>query len=72
MTDGNTYAINKYLNEREAWDELQEVSAELERAEAENEKCYDAWLDAQAEIIELEAKVRELEEYKWMYEELCK
>jgi hypothetical protein len=57
MTDGNTYAINKHLDEREDYDALQEVTAELERAEAENEKCYDAWLDAQAEIIELEAKL---------------
>jgi DNA repair exonuclease SbcCD ATPase subunit len=110
MTDGNTYAINKHLDEREDYDALQEVTAELEQAEArieeleaenktlrsmvadviadtgddpkimavsraewaaralaaeaeleqawaENEKCYDAWLDAQAEIIELEAKL---------------
>ena len=26
----------------------------------------------QQQVEELEAKVRELEEYKWMYEELCK
>jgi len=61
MTDGNTYAINKHLDEREDYDALQEVTAELERAEAENEKCYDAWLDAQAEIIELEAKLANIE-----------
>ena len=34
MTDGNTYAINKHLNEREDFDALQEVTAELEQAEA--------------------------------------
>ena len=57
MTDGNTH-----LNDREAWDELQEVTAALE--------------DAEARIEELEAKLakvtEELEEYKWMYEDLCK
>ena len=58
MTDGNTYAINKHLDELEEFDALQEVTAELEQAEAENEKYYDAWLDAQAEIIELELAVR--------------
>jgi hypothetical protein len=34
MTDGNTYAINKHLDEREDYDALQEVTAELEQAEA--------------------------------------
>ena len=43
MTDGNTYAINKHLNEREDFDALQEVTAELEQAEAR--------------IVELEAKL---------------
>ena len=38
MTDGNTYAINKYLNEREDFDALQEVTAELEQAEARIEE----------------------------------
>ena len=38
MTDGNTYAINKHLNEREDWDALQEVTAELEQAEARIEE----------------------------------
>jgi 23S rRNA G2069 N7-methylase RlmK/C1962 C5-methylase RlmI len=36
---------------------------------------YGAWdaIQKQADRIEeLQAKVRELEEYKWMYEELCK
>ena len=47
MTDGNTYAINKHLDEREHWDALQEVTAELEQAEAR--------------IEELEAKLAKLE-----------
>ena len=38
MTDGNTYAINKHLNDQEDWDALQEVTAELEQAEARIEK----------------------------------
>ena len=57
MTDGNTYAINKHLDDQEDFEALQEIYAELEQAEAENEKCYDAWLDAQAEIVELEDKL---------------
>ena len=58
MTDGNTYAINKYLDEREAWDELQEVTAELEQAEAVTERYRNAWLEAEARIEELEAKLK--------------
>ena len=38
MTDGNTYAINKHLNEHEDFDALQEVYAELEQAEARIEE----------------------------------
>ena len=38
MTDGNTYAINKYLNDQEDWDALQEVTTELEQAEARIEE----------------------------------
>ena len=45
MTDGNTYAINRHLTEREEWDELQEVTAALEQA--------------QDRIEELEAKLAE-------------
>ena len=45
MTDGNTYAINKHLDEREDYDELQEVTTELEQAEAETKKYHDAILD---------------------------
>lgn len=38
MTDGNTYAINKHLDDREDYDALQEVTAELEQAEARVEE----------------------------------
>ena len=65
MTDGNTYAISKHLDEREDWDALQEVYAELEQAEARIEEL-------EAKLAKEEAKVVELEEYKWMYEDLCK
>ena len=34
MTDGNTHAIAQHLDEREDWDALQEVTTELEQAEA--------------------------------------
>ena len=58
MTDGNTYAINKHLNEREDWDALQEVTAELEQAEARIEELEaklaeaDRALDISCVIIE--------------------
>ena len=45
MTDGNTYAISKHLDKREDYDALQEVTTELEQAEAR--------------IVELEAKLAE-------------
>ena len=47
MTDGNTYAINKRLDDQEDYDAMQEVTAELEQAEAR--------------IEELEAKLSESE-----------
>jgi DNA repair exonuclease SbcCD ATPase subunit len=65
MTDGNTYAINKHLNDQEDYDALQEVTAELEQAEAKI-------VELEAKLAKAEAKIMELEEYKWMYEELCK
>ena len=60
MTDGNTH-----LDEREDWDALQEVTTELEQAEARIEEL-------EAKLAKAEAKIMELEEYKWMYEDLCK
>ena len=38
MTDGNTHAINQHLDEREDWDALQEVTAELEQTETRIEE----------------------------------
>ena len=52
MTDGNTYAINKHLDEREDWDALQEVTAELEQAEARIEEL-EAKLAKALEIVEV-------------------
>jgi seryl-tRNA synthetase len=101
MTDGNTYAINKHLDEREDYDALQEVTAELEQAEARIEELeaenkllksmiadviHDTGEDPRilaasraewaARALAAEAKLvkvtEELEEYKWMYEDLCK
>ena len=58
MTDGNTYAINKHLDDQEDFDALQEAYTELEQAEAENKKYHDAWLEAEAKVVELEAKLK--------------
>ena len=41
MTDGNTHAIAQHLDEREDWDALQEVTAELEQAEARIKELED-------------------------------
>lgn len=38
MTDGNTHAIAQHLDEREDWGALQEVTTELEQAEARIEE----------------------------------
>ena len=51
MTDGNTYAINKHLDEREDYDALQEVTAELEQAEARVEEL-EAKLSRALNVIE--------------------
>ena len=55
MTDGNTYAINRYLDNQEDWDALQEVTTELEQAEAK--------------IVELEVKLATCKKYKVVYAE---
>ena len=52
MTDGNTYAINKRLNDQEDWDALQEVTAELEQAEARIEEL-EAKLAKAMQVIEM-------------------
>ena len=51
MSDGNTYAINKHLDDQEDYDALQEVTAELEQAEAR--------------IEELEATLQQERSAKW-------
>ena len=38
MTDGNTYAINKHLDDQEDFDALQKIYADLEQAEARIEE----------------------------------
>ena len=38
MTDGNTYAIDKYLDEREDWDTLQEAEIYIDELEARIEE----------------------------------
>lgn len=52
MTDGNTYAINKRLNDQEDWDALQEVTAELEQAEARIEEL-EAKLAKAMRVVEM-------------------
>ena len=53
MTDGNTYAINKRLNDDEDWDALQEAVTELEQAEARIEEL-EAKLAKAEKILERE------------------
>ena len=53
MTDGNTYAINKYLDEREDDDALQEVTAELEQAEARIDELETKLAEARADWFEV-------------------
>ena len=55
MTDGNSQAIAKYLDERDEWDALQEVTAELEQAESD-------MLAGLARIEELEAELAKARE----------
>ena len=62
MTDGNTYAINKRLNDQEDFDALQEIYTELEQAEAETAMLIDR-------IEELEAKLKTAEEIGRAFEE---
>ncbi len=53
MTDGNTYAINKHLDEREDYDALQEVTAELEQAEARIEELEAKLAGARADWFQM-------------------
>jgi len=50
MTDGNSQAIAKHLDERDEWAALQEVTVELEQAESDNILLI-------SRIEELEAKL---------------
>lgn len=53
MTDGNTYAINKHLNDQEDWDALQEVTTELEQAEARIEELEKELAGARADWFQM-------------------
>ncbi len=53
MTDGNTYAIDKRLDEREDWDALQEVTTELEQAEARIEELEKELAGARADWFQM-------------------
>ena len=57
MTDGNTYLINKYLDEREDYDALQEVTAELDQAEADNIMLIERLEELSNCVALLEAKL---------------
>ena len=56
MTDGNTYAINKHLNDQEDYDALQEVTTELEQAEARIEEL-EAKLAKAVRLMELSVEL---------------
>ena len=45
MANGKTFTVTEQLNSEEDFDALQEVTAELEQAEAETKKYHDAILD---------------------------
>ena len=53
MTDGNTYAINKHLDEREDYDALQEVTTGLEQAEARIEELEKELAGARADWFQM-------------------
>ena len=63
MIDGNTHAIDQHLDEREDWDALQEVTAELEQAEARIEEleanlAKARWLLCDASVQLREGKIK--------------
>lgn len=53
MTDGNTYAIHKHLDDQEDFDALQEVTAELEQAEARIEELKAKLAKARADWFQM-------------------
>ena len=67
MTDGNTYAINKYLNDQEDWDALQEVTAELEQAEARIEELSNCVAVLEAKLSKSEALLTKAVEAERVY-----
>ena len=76
MTDGNTHAIAQHLDKREDWDALQEVTVELEQAEARIEELeravrYEADIAQQAldSRKELQAKLATCRKYRDAYAE---
>ena len=64
MTDGNTSAINKCLDEHEDYDALQEIYADLEQAEARIEELEaDLHLMKTAGIVEIAIRNPNVSEY---------
>lgn len=57
MTDGNTHAIAQHLDEREDWDALQEVTAELEQAEARIAELEEQRNFTQGLVLKLDVKL---------------
>ena len=55
MTDGNTYEINRHLNDQEDYDALQEVTTELEQAEARIEELEDILAVKRKRILTIES-----------------
>ena len=65
MTDGNTQAIAQYLDKREEWDALQEVTVDLEQAEARIEEL-------EAELAKAVNFIEDLTGCEWPYNEDAK
>ena len=60
MTDANKYYLDKREAEQEEYDfkdEYEEIAADNVRLEAEVKKYHDAWLEAEAQAVDLEAQV---------------
>jgi len=79
MTDGNTQAIAKYLDERDEWDALQEVTVDLEQAEARIEELEEQRNFTQGLVLKLDAKlakavnfIEDLTGSEWPYNEQAK
>ena len=60
MTDANKYYLDKREAEQEEYDfkdEYEDIAADNVRLEAEVKKYHDAWLEAEAQVVDLEAQV---------------